>query len=113
MQQRSRNLQFFCGMVKKIHSNYPALFDLPDPQDEEEQGEGEGTQEGTGNPLKSFGIIPFILTYCQITNETFTSALRESVIQVLYIYSYEHTRKVMDEENRKRYMNANGFSGLR
>lgn len=39
--------------------------------------------------------------------------MNESVIQVLYIYSYEHTRRMMDERNREQFIKHNGFSGLR
>lgn len=38
--------------------------------------------------------------------------MAESVIQVLYVYSYEHTRKMMEEEMRDQYIRKNGFTGM-
>jgi hypothetical protein len=59
-----------------------------------------------------YGIIPFVIGYCQLTNETLTTAMRESVLQVLYVYNYEHTRKTLDEEYRRKY-SVGGFGGIR
>ena len=99
-------------MVKSIHRNHPALFDLPEEDEESEQGTTESFESGNQSALSAFGIIPFVLTYCQLTNETLTAAMRESVLQVLYIYNYEHIRRLADEENRRRY-SVGGFGGMR
>lgn len=38
--------------------------------------------------------------------------MRESVVQVLYVYNYEHDRRLQDEDNRKRFA-LGGFPGIR
>lgn len=50
--------------------------------------------------------------YCQLAHETLTTAMRESVLQVLYVYNYEHDRRILDESNRQAYQHG-GFSGIR
>ena len=99
-------------MVKSIHQNHPALFDQADEVEENEQENNAEVETGNRSPLAMYGIIPFVLTYCQLTNETLTTAMRESVLQVLFIYNYEHTRRLLDEENRRRYA-VGGFNGIR
>lgn len=53
-----------------------------------------------------------MLKYCQLTHETLTAAMRESVLQVLYVYNYEHDRLMLEEENRRAYQRG-GFSAFR
>ena len=42
--------------------------------------------------------MPYILTYCKLTNHTFNATLRESVIQVFYVVSYEVDRLNREKE---------------
>lgn len=44
-------------------------------------------------------MIPYLLTYCKLTNETYTDAMRESVMQVFIIVNYEVER--IEKENRR------------
>ena len=99
-------------MVKSIHQNHPALFDLPEDDEGDGDGEEESTEGGGPAPLSNYGILPFVLTYCQLAHETLTAAMRESVLQVLYVYNYEHDRRILDESNRQAYQHG-GFSGIR
>lgn len=46
-----------------------------------------------------YGLLPIVLTYCRITNETVTKAFQESVYQVLWIASYEADR--INKENMR------------
>lgn len=42
--------------------------------------------------------MPYVLTYCDLTNETFTSVMLENVCQVFYIVSYEVERLRKERE---------------
>lgn len=46
-----------------------------------------------------YGLIPYLLTYCKLTNETITAAWRESVMQVLVVVNYEAER--IEQENQR------------
>lgn len=52
-----------------------------------------------------FGIIPFILKYCEVTNETITSVMNESVSFVFYIVSYEVLKAKEQEKQLKQIRN--------
>ena len=41
------------------------------------------------NQFTTFGIIPFVLKYCEVTNETISNVMNEGVNMVFYIVSYE------------------------
>lgn len=99
-------------MVTKIHTNFPILFDQPDDENEEHRsGEVERTESEDRRTANTFGILPYILTYCRITNETITAAYGSSVIHLFYVVSYETERLMKEEEMRKRYMRR-GYGGL-
>lgn len=52
-----------------------------------------------------FGIIPFILKYCEVANETITSVMNESVSFVFYIVSYEILKAKEQEKQLKQIRN--------
>lgn len=52
-----------------------------------------------------FGIIPFILKYCEVSNETITSVMNESVSFVFYIVSYEILKAKEQEKQLKQIRN--------
>lgn len=52
-----------------------------------------------------FGIIPFLLKYCEVTNETITSVMNESVNFVFYIVSYEILKAKEQEKQLKQIRN--------
>ena len=86
----AQSIGFFRQTVQTIISNFSLLFN----QASEEVEDGETEEERTNSKhqedgLMGFGIIPYILKYCEVTNETITSVMNESVSFVFYIVSYE------------------------
>ena len=85
------------------------LLSLPMPdvnaisEEEDDEGRIRRPEEGNQNPLSNFTILPFILTYCKLTNERFSDVLKESVIQVFTVASYEIIRMKAEEEQLKKY----------
>ena len=101
-------------MVKSIHTNFPALFD----QDDEEREDGEDaardageTGKGSANPFQSFGITPFVLTYCRVACTPIAEVYKSSVIHLFYIVSYETERKRKENEELKKYRRS-GYGGF-
>ena len=92
-------------MVEKIHGNFPALFDLEaDSQEGEDSGEEGGGNEGpAGRAASDYGILPYLLTYCRITNETLTDAYKGSVLHLFYVVSYETERMEAEVERLRRH----------
>lgn len=54
-----------------------------------------------------FGIIPYVLKYCDVTNETISDVMNESVNFVFYIVSYEVLKAKEQEKQLKRIRNNN------
>lgn len=54
-----------------------------------------------------FGIIPYVLKYCEVTNETISDVMNESVNFVFYIVSYEVLKAKEQEKQLKRIRNNN------
>lgn len=55
-----------------------------------------------------FGIIPFILKYCEVTNETISNVMNESINLVLYIVSYEVLKAKEQEKQLKQIRSKHG-----
>ena len=92
---------FFQQTVCQIHKNFPILFNQETGEDgSTEGGEGEPNQSGRG--FSEFGIIPFILKFCEVTNETFTAALEYEVTTLFYIVSYEVLKAREQEKQIKK-----------
>lgn len=54
-----------------------------------------------------FGIIPYVLKYCEVTNETISDVMNESVNFVFYIVSYEVIKAKEQEKQLKQIRNNN------
>ena len=67
-----------------------------DERDEKADGESSGEFSG-------YGIIPFILKFCEVTNHTFEQAMDYDVSTLFYIVSYE-VLKIREQEKQIRRM---------
>lgn len=56
----------------------------------------------------AFGIIPFLLKYCEVTNETISNVMNESINFVLYIVSYEVLKAKEQERQLKQIRTKHG-----
>ena len=54
-----------------------------------------------------FGIIPYILKYCEVTNETISNVMNESVNFVFYVVSYE-VLKAKEQERQLKQIRRHG-----
>ena len=86
----SKGCFFFSKTITNVCSNYPLLFNSGVGED----GDGEGeerynTIQPTTNDLATFGIIPYCLKYCEVTNEKISDVMNENINFVFYIISYE------------------------
>lgn len=52
-----------------------------------------------------FGILPFILKYCEVTNETISNVMNESVNFVFYVVTYEVLKAKEQEKQLKQIRN--------
>lgn len=92
MSRLSDNLQrefFFQETVGNIVKNFPTLFEETSENDEEQDGEGTVSRNSRRSGFAQYDILPYILKYCESTNEKFTDALGYSISQVLYVVSYK------------------------
>ena len=95
---------FFQQAITTICNNFPLLFERGDEGD----GEGERDNNAFGqNKFASFGIIPYILKYCEVTNETLTTVMKESVRLVFYIVSFEVVKAKEQDRQLKEIRNKN------
>lgn len=71
-----------------IHQNFPTLFDteIEESKSTEELEEGNNTSDGD---FKQFGILPYVLKFCEVTHHTFNEAMEFDISTVFYIVSYE------------------------
>ena len=99
---------FFQQTIANILQNFPILFNQSSEEDREEQTEEETTyKQHQTNGLMEFGIIPYILKYCEVTNETITDVMNESVNFVFYIVSYE-VLKAKEQEKQLKQIRRHG-----
>ena len=71
----------------------------------EENEDAEKSEEGgnkSGREINGYGIIPFVLRFCEVTNETFTEAMNYDVNTLFYIVSYEILKQKEQEKQIKR-----------
>jgi hypothetical protein len=59
------------------------------------------------NQFATFGIIPFVLKYCEVTNETISNVMNEGVNMVFYIVTYEILKAKEQERQLKEIRNKN------
>ena len=70
--------------------SFPLLFEEKYQESENGQGEEERSSESPQQGgLLQFGILPYILKYCEATNERFTDTLNQPINMVLYVVSYK------------------------
>lgn len=85
---------------------FPLLFNQASEEVEDgESGEERVNQKHREDGLMGFGIIPFILKYCETANETITNVMLESVNFVFYIVSYEILKAKEQEKQLKAIRN--------
>ena len=86
----SKSRFFFSKTITNVCSNYPLLFNSGVGEDgDDEGGEGYDNRQLTKNDLSTFGIIPYCLKYCEVTNEKISDVMKENINFVFYIISYE------------------------
>ena len=86
----SKGCFFFSQTIGNVCTNYPLLFNEGVREDgDEEGGERYDHRQLTKNDISTFGIIPYCLKYCEVTNEKITDVMNESINFVFYIVSYE------------------------
>ena len=90
-------------MLGGIYKSFPGLFDQPAEVDRDTGGEEEGDR-GEGGPFTEYDLFPLILDYCKETNETLTTALNESVIQVFFICDYVNTKRIEEKKQMDKIM---------
>jgi hypothetical protein len=100
---------FFTKTIGNICTNFPVLFDERDREDEgdRQREEERGNRTNGENGFATFGIIPYILKYCEVTNEKFSDVMNESINLVFYIVSYEILRLKEQEKQLKAIRNKN------
>ena len=99
---------FFQQTIQNILSAFPLLFDTPSEEVENGEGEEKRTnQQHQENGFVGFGIIPYVLKYCEVTNETISDVMNESVNFVFYIVSYEVLKAKEQEKQLKQIRNNN------
>mgnify|MGYP003564480863 FL=1 len=54
-----------------------------------------------------FGIIPYVIKYCEVTNEPITEVMNESINFVFYIVSYEVLKAKEQKKQLKQIRNNN------
>ena len=69
--------------------------------EEDVEGTEESDNQGDNQITENYGAIPYVLTYCKLTNHTLTEALSTSVAQVFYIANYEVDRLEFERKNLK------------
>lgn len=88
-------------MLGGIYKSFPGLFDQPAEEDGDTGGEEEGDR-GESGTFTRFDIFPLVLDYCKETNETLTTALNESVVQVFFICDYINERRIEERKQLKK-----------
>ena len=81
--------------VKRTMQSFPLIFGDPDFEGAAPEGPAGGAS------LEAYGILPFIMEVCHITNETYTNLMRWPVSQVLYLASYAVTKNKIKEQQIK------------
>lgn len=92
-------------MARQICKSFPSLFDEPDEEGDNGQGDGKAdtASDGRGGKEHGFGILPYVLTYCRVAYTPIQDALRESVVFVFNVVSCEVHRLHDEQEALKRF----------
>ena len=99
-------ISFFQQSITSILTAFPLLFDTTSREDGDADGEEtDANQINQGNGLTQFGIIPYLLKYCEVTNETLTDVMNESINLIFYIVSYEVLKAKEQERQLKQIRN--------
>lgn len=88
---------FFFRLLRQIHDSYPSLFTPQAQEDDEEEENEQGRDKRPGEEYQdnggtSHGILPYVLSYTKLTNETITTAFETSIMMLLYVVEYEVDR---------------------
>ena len=97
---------FFHQTVQRINGNFPILFDKTSEEDEYTEGT-QNENDGSDSKINGFGIIPFVLKFCEVTNHNFEEALSYDISTLLYIVSYEVIKLKEQEKQIKKLRNGN------
>lgn len=98
---------FFHQTVQRINSNFPILFDQSSEEGEHAEG-NEIENDRTDSKINGFGIIPFVLKFCEVTNHNFEEAMNYDVSTLFYIVSYEVIKMREQEKQIKQMQRRNG-----
>lgn len=78
---------FFTDTIRNICKSNPYLFE---GGDNGEDGQQQGSRRGFGQAdFSIFGVIPFLLKYCEIANESLTDVMNEDIRSIFFIINYE------------------------
>lgn len=91
----------------RIHGNFPILFNQ-EVKESEDANESENVSNTSNEGFSAFGIIPFILKFCEVTNHTFEEAMGYDISTLFYIVSYEVMKAKEQEKQIKQIQNRHG-----
>jgi hypothetical protein len=78
------------------------LFNQGSEEDEDTEEVEERTYpQYSQSGLMEFGILPYILKYCEVTNETISAVMNESINFVFYVVTYEVLKAKEQERQLK------------
>ena len=84
---------FFLTVVRTIHQNFPTLFNQIDEEAWATEGSNREYEESgesiNGDDANPFGILPFVMTFIEVTNHTLEEAMNYDVATLFYIVSYQ------------------------
>lgn len=80
------------------------MFSEAAEEDEDRQGSEETIDSGS-EKLNGYGIIPFILKFCEVTNHNLEEAMDYDISLLFYIVSYEILKAKEQEKQIKRIQN--------
>lgn len=62
-------------------------------------------------PVQTFGILPYILTYCRVTNEPISEVYKSSATHLFYVVTYETERRRRENEELRKYVKG-GYKSM-
>ena len=80
------------------NENFPILFEKANQEDETT----EGTKTTTDGWITTFGVLPYVLKFIEVTNETFTSVMEYDISTVFYVVTFEVLKAREQEKQIKR-----------
>ena len=88
-------------MAEQICEHFELLFVSPSEEDQGSEGEADST-ELSGQNSGGYGLLPFMLTYVRVANESLSNTLNESAMQVFLVVQFELERQRKEEEMLRR-----------